>query len=276
MAGPDGARLGREARLTMELQLRGLKALITGGSRGIGLAVARSLATEGCSIALVGRDAESLGRSAAALSAETGAEVRTHAFDLSRPAEQRELLNRAGEVDILVNNAGAIPRGDLIAVEEAAWRAAWELKLFGYINLTREFYGRMKIRRSGVIINVIGVGGERPTASYVAGSTANAALMAFTRALGGESVDNGVRVLGVNPGLVETDRMRDLLVRDAEIQLGDASRWRELTRSRPFGRAARPDEIADVVAFLASARASYVSGTIVTVDGGSTTRHLPL
>ncbi len=100
--------------------------------------------------------------------------------------------------------------------------------------------------------------------------------MAFTRALGGESVDFGVRVLGVNPGLVETDRMRDLLLRDAQVQFGDPGRWRELTRTRPFGRAARPDEIGDVVAFMASPRASYVSGTIVTVDGGSTTRHPPL
>jgi NAD(P)-dependent dehydrogenase (short-subunit alcohol dehydrogenase family) len=259
----------------MDLNLHGRKALITGGSRGIGLAIARALVQEGCAIRLASRDAESLDRASQTLVA-IGGEVSTHVFDLTRTDDQSRLGEVADDVDILVNNAGAIPRGDLIAIDDSRWRDAWDLKVFGYINLTRAIYRRMKGRRSGVIINVIGVGGERPTSAYIAGSAGNAALMAFTCALGGESVDHGVRVLGVNPGLVETDRMRDLLLRDAEVQLGDASRWRELTASRPFGRAARPEEIADVVAFMASSRASYMSGTIVTVDGGSTTRQPPL
>jgi NAD(P)-dependent dehydrogenase (short-subunit alcohol dehydrogenase family) len=259
----------------MDLNLRGRRALITGASRGIGFAVARVLGQEGCEVRLAGRDAASLDRASGELAA-LGGKVSTHVFDLARTADQVRLAEVAGDVDILVNNAGAIPRGDLIALNDAQWRDSWELKVFGYINLTRALYARMKSRRNGVVVNVIGVGGERPTAAYIAGSTANAALMAFTCALGGESVDHGVRVLGINPGLVETDRMRDLLRRDAETQLGDAERWRELTASRPFGRAARAEEIADVVAFMASQRASYVSGTIVTVDGGSTTRQLPL
>src|SRR5690606_449637 len=124
------------------------------------------------------------------------------------------LGSELGTPDILVNCAGAIPRGRLNELDEARWRDAWELKLFGYINLSRSVYGRMAGRGSGVILNIIGVGGERPTAEYIAGSTANAALMAFTRALGGESVDHGVRVLGINPGLVATDRMVTLLSQD--------------------------------------------------------------
>ncbi len=259
----------------MDLNLRGRIALITGGSRGIGLAIARTLSDEGCVVRLVGRSRANLDAARAELE-NRGATVGTYACDLTEPGA-REIIETASDgIDILVNNAGAIPRGTVADVDDQKWRVAWDLKVFGYINLTRMVYARMKKRRQGVIVNIIGVGGERPTASYIAGSSANAALMAFTSALGGEGVDYGVRVVGINPGLVATDRMVTLLKRDAEIQLGDPARWPELLKSRPFGRAADPDEIASVAAFLASDKASYVAGTVVTVDGGSTTRQLPL
>jgi 3-oxoacyl-[acyl-carrier protein] reductase len=260
----------------MDLNLDGRKALITGGSRGIGYAIAKGLVEEGCAVQLVGRNLETLELARASL-VSIGGKVDIHVCDITDPAAFEALSSVIdGDLDILVNNAGAIPRGNLPSLPDPAWRSGWELKVFGYINLARTVYARMAERRHGVILNIIGVGGERPTAAYLAGSTANAALMAFTCALGGESVDHGVRVLGINPGLVETDRLRDLLTRDAQAQLGDASRWRELVSTRPFGRAARPEEIAAVAVFMASDRASYVSGTVVTVDGGSTTRHLPL
>src|SRR5690606_5755625 len=141
------------------------------------------------------------------------------------------------------------------------------------INLTREIYRRMRERRRGVIVNVIGVAGERLRQDYIAGGTGNAALMAFTKNLGGESVDYGVRVVGVNPGQIETDRLRQRLERKAQEALGGAGRWRELVVDPPFGRLAQPEEVADTVIYLASARASYISGTIVTVDGGRAVRH---
>lgn len=259
----------------MDLKLRGKTALITGGSRGIGLAVARALTDEGCAVRLVGRSQENLEQAKTSLGT-LGGTVSVHMADLSDPEVLKSLDAANADLDILVNNAGAIPRGTLTELGEPDWRAAWELKLFGYINLTRVVYARMKERRKGVIINIIGVGGERPSAAYLAGGSANAALMAFTSALGGESVDYGIRVVGVNPGMVATDRMVTLLEKDAQVQFGDSVRWRELLKSRPFGRAAEPEEIASVVAFMASDKASYVSGTIVTVDGGSTTRQLPL
>lgn len=261
--------------LTMNLELRGKTALITGGSRGIGFAAAQALVNEGCEVRLLSRSTETLEVAREAL-APAGVRVVTHACDLADPAALLGLGAIVEDVDILVNNAGAIPRGALTELDETTWRAAWDLKLFGYINLTRLVYSRMQARRRGVIVNVIGVGGERPTANYIAGSSANAALMAFTCALGGASVDHGIRVVGVNPGIVATDRMRELLMRDAEVRWGDPQRWRELLAQRPFGRAAEPSEVADVIAFLASERASYVSGTVVTIDGGATTRQTPL
>jgi NAD(P)-dependent dehydrogenase (short-subunit alcohol dehydrogenase family) len=260
----------------LDLGLHGKKALVTGGSRGIGFAIGRALALEGCDVELVGRSADHLLAARERLAAE-GLHVSVRCCDLADPATRAALLDALdSELDILVNNAGAIPRGTLSSISEAEWRAAWELKVFGYIAFARAAYAHMTQRGQGVILNIVGTAGERPTAAYLAGSMANAALMAFTSALGGESVNHGVRVLGINPGVVATQRMQELLSRDAQAQLGDAGRWRELTRNRPFGRPAEPQEIADVAAFLVSTRASYVSGTIVTVDGGSTTRHPPL
>jgi NAD(P)-dependent dehydrogenase (short-subunit alcohol dehydrogenase family) len=157
-------------------------------------------------------------------------------------------------------------------VDEASWRAAWELKVFGYVNLCRAVYGRMRRAGGGVIVNVIGTGGERHDPAYVAGVTANAGLMAFTRALGAAGPDAGVRVVGVNPGITRTDRMEQQARRRAEAAGADPGRWRELLPELPMGRPAEPAEVADVVVFLASPRAGYVSGTVVTVDAGRSVR----
>jgi NAD(P)-dependent dehydrogenase (short-subunit alcohol dehydrogenase family) len=118
--------------------------------------------------------------------------IECHALDLGESRNIATLVQRAGDVDILVNNAGVTPAGELLEIDEKAWRQGWELKLFGYINLTREIYARMHARRAGVIVNVIGVAGERPRQNYIAGTTGNAALMAFTRTLGG-ALDSGCR-----------------------------------------------------------------------------------
>ena len=186
------------------------------------------------------------------------------------------LAKACGDVDSLVNNAGAIPSGSLMEIDDATWRHAWELKVFGFVNLTRELYRRMGERGAGVIVNVIGVAGERPRSGYIAGTSGNAALMAFTRALGAESVDRGVRVVGVNPGGIQTERAIDHYKEIAARELGDAARWPEiqakLAASRPARRTGKPEQVADLVAFLASARASHISGTIVTIDNGNSVR----
>ena len=156
------------------------------------------------------------------------------------------------------------------AVDEEKWRHAWELKVFGYINLTRHIYAKMKAQGHGVIVNILGAAGERLNAGYIAGSTGNAGLMAFTRALGSRSLADNIRVVGINPGPVETDRMTTRLKFTAREQFGDESRWRELTKHMPLGRAASSREIADMMAFLASDRSAYTTGVVMTIDGGLT------
>jgi NAD(P)-dependent dehydrogenase (short-subunit alcohol dehydrogenase family) len=252
----------------MDLELKGKRVLVTGGSKGIGRATAEALATEGCRVMITSRDAKMLEAAAKGIESRTGSNVTWTAMDLAQRGAPEALAAAAGDLDILVNNAGAIPGGDLIGVDEEAWRHGWDLKVFGYINLTRVVYAKMKVKRAGVILNIIGSAGERMNSAYIAGSTGNAALMAFTRALGGASHADGVRVLGINPGPVETERLVTLNRKIAETQLGDANRYRELFQSMPFGRPGRPEEIADGAAFLVSPRSSYTSGCIVTIDGG--------
>lgn len=251
----------------MDLHLRGKRALVTGGSKGIGLASASMLAEEGCDLVLVARDAIAL-EAAARAQAAHGVDVRTIPADLARPEDLAKVVAEAGPIDILVNNAGAIPPGDLLSVEAGTWRSAWDLKVFGYIDLTRALYPRLK-GRGGVVVNVIGSAGERPEPNYIAGSTGNAALMAFTRALGARSPRDGVRVVGINPGPVATDRIEMLLRAKAERTTGDAERWQEAFKDNAFGRAAKPEEIAAAVAFLASPRSGYTSGVVLTIDDPS-------
>ncbi|QIG97674.1 short-chain dehydrogenase/reductase [Bradyrhizobium sp. 6(2017)] len=255
----------------MDLKLNGLKALITGSSKGIGAACAESLAREGCSVVLVARDGDALNAVSARLAAFGGMVIAEPA-DLADSRNVDRLAAAHGDVDILVNNAGAIPAGHLHEIDEATWRRAWDLKVFGYINMCRRFYAAMQVRRRGVIINIIGSAGKRVDSSYIAGSTGNAALIAFTEALGSASAADGIRVVGINPGPVATERHEAIFRRRAELKLGDGDRWRELLVSLPFGRAGLPDEIGAMAAFLSSVLSSYTSGDVITIDGGAINR----
>ena len=256
----------------MELDLKGRTALITGASRGIGYAVARLLAAEGCHVHLASRSAADLDAARKKILAESKVNVTCHAADLGVTENAMRLARELADVDILINNAGAIPQGTITGMDDKHVRDSWELKLFGYINMTREIYRKMCEKRRGVIVNVIGNAGERPSAGYFAGAIANAGLMAMTRALGAESPDYGVRVVGVNPVGTETERAVVRLRQRAEKELKDPERWRELVKQAPFGRLTTADEIANMVVFLASDRASYMSGQVVIVDGGSSYR----
>jgi NAD(P)-dependent dehydrogenase (short-subunit alcohol dehydrogenase family) len=256
----------------MDLGLSGRTALVTGASRGIGLGVAQSLAAEGCHLHLVSRTQADLEKVREKITRVHEVDVTVHAFDLSSSENVRSLAAACSDVDILINNTGAIPRGRLAMTDEETWRAAWDLKVFGFVNLTREIYPAMCERRSGVIVNVIGATGERPAAHYIAGSMGNASLIAMTRALGAASVQHNVRVVGVNPGATETDRQVSRLRERAEDQFGTPERWRELTTAFPFGRLATVDEIANMIVFLCSDRSSYTTGTIITIDGGAASR----
>lgn len=256
----------------VELDLKGKSALVTGGSLGIGFAVARMLAEEGCHLHLASRNPEHLSAARKNIVSRYSCDVTCHALDLGVSENAAKLARECQDVDILVNNAGAIPWGTIDDLDNETWRRSWDLKVFGFIGVTRQIYRRMRERRRGVIINIIGAAGERPSPGHIAGSMANAALMALCYALGSESPQFGVRVIGLNPGPIETERQIDNLRARARSELGDANRWRELTAGFPFARLATPEEVANVAVFLASEWASYMSGTVVTIDGGATRR----
>jgi 3-oxoacyl-[acyl-carrier protein] reductase len=243
----------------MNLQLQGKSVLVTGGSKGIGLACAKAFAAEGCRVHIASRSRERLEEARKTL----GAESKAHAVDLRDAKALRALAEACADVDILVNNAGDIPGGTIEAIDEAKWRHAWELKVFGYINLTRELFARMKARRSGVIVNVIGMAGEHPSFEYVCGSMANAGLGAFTKAMGKGSAAFGVRVLGVHPPATRTDRIIPLMKAAAKDKLGDENRWEELIGTGSFGQMIEPEQVADTVVFLASPRAGKLSGVVL-------------
>ncbi|HKS18345.1 MAG TPA: SDR family oxidoreductase [Bradyrhizobium sp.] len=254
----------------MDLHLRGKRVLITGASKGIGAAAAEAFAEEGCHLRLAARSGDALKALAERLRSKHQVGATVHAVDLRNPADIENLAKDAADIDILINNAGDIPGGSIDKIDEPTWRHAWELKVFGYINLTRAIYAQMKARGHGVIVNDIGAADEKFDANYICGSAGNAALMAFTRALGGKSLADNIRVIGINPGPVGTDRHVTLLKTRAKSQFGDESRYKEFQKSLPLARPAHPREIGDLMAFLASDRSGYTSGVVFTVDGGIT------
>jgi 3-oxoacyl-[acyl-carrier protein] reductase len=260
----------------MELGLRGKKALVTGASKGIGRACAEALAEEGCDVVLVSRTAADLEAVRAKIAGEHNVAVRYFALDLSDSRNVDKIAAECPDIDILVNNAGAIPGGNIAQIDEARWRTAWDLKVFGYINMTRRFYALMAERKQGVIVNILGAAGENPDFDYIAGSSGNASLMAFTRAMGGTAPRDGLRVIGINPGPVETERLVTLMRTRAETRFGDAEKWTELMKPLAFGRAAKPEEIGWMAAFLASDRSGYTTGSIITIDGGGSSRRSAL
>jgi NAD(P)-dependent dehydrogenase (short-subunit alcohol dehydrogenase family) len=256
----------------MDLELAGKTALITGASRGIGRAIADVLAAEGVNLHLASRTAADLEKARDEIRRTHNIGITLHPGDLSKKETQDALGTATEGIDILVNNAGAIPGGTIEDVDDDRWREAWDLKVFGFISLCRVHYPAMCRRGSGVIVNVIGSAGARPTPGYVAGSAGNASLMALTQALGRESYDHGVRVVAINPGPIETDRLVTLQRQVAERTLGDPDRWRELMKALPGGRPGTSEECANAVAFLASPKASWINGVVLQVDGGGCLR----
>lgn len=252
----------------MELNLNNKNALITGASKGIGKAIAESMAKEGCNLILTARSSDKLNELKIDLQKKYNISVEVTAKDLAKKNAVEEVSAFCGNIDILINNAGAIPPGSISDIEEDTWRNAWDLKVFGYINLTRQIYNKMKNIKKGVILNIIGSAGQKPMYNYIAGTTANAGLMAFTKALSNGSTANGVRVLGINPGFTTSDRLITMMKGKAKEQFNDENRWEELFKDLPFQRAAKAEEVADLTTFLVSPRCDYISGTIIAIDAG--------
>ena len=253
----------------MDMELAGKRVLITGGSRGIGLACAQAFAAEGCGLVLAARDPAALEAAAASVRARHNVPVALQAADLGDPAARAALHAAHPDVDILVNNAGAIPGGTLHDIDLARWQQAWALKVFGYIHLCQLYLPAMEARRDGVVVNVIGMAGRAPRADYICGAAGNAALIAFTAALGGRAPDSQVRVVGISPGATMTDRIVTLSKSRARTKFGDEGRWEEMLAGLPFGRAGKPEEVAALAVFCASPRGGYLSGTTIDLDGGA-------
>src|SRR4030081_2726364 len=214
----------------MDLGLRGRKGLVTGASKGIGRACAEILAEEGCDVVLVSRTAADLAAACDKIRGQHNVSVRYLALDLSDGRNVDKLAAECADTNLLVNNAGAIPGGNIAEIDEARWRQAWDLKVFGYINMTRRFYALMAERKTGTIINILGAAGENPDFDYIAGSSGNASLMAFTRAMGGTAPRDGVRLMGINPGPVMTERLITLTPSRAETRFGDPEKYTELMK----------------------------------------------
>jgi len=253
----------------MDFELRGKRVLITGGSKGIGLACAEAFAAEGCDLVLAARDAEALNAAADAVRARHQVAIAIHPADLGDATARAALHAAHPVIDVLVNNAGAIPGGTLHDINLARWIDAWNLKVFGYIHLTQMYLETMEARRAGVIVNIIGMAGRAPRADYVCGATGNAALIAFTAAVGGRSPDHGVRVLGIAPGATRTERIVALSKSRAQTKFGDAARWEEMLAGLPLGRPAEAAEIGELAVFCASPRCGYLSGATIDVDAGA-------
>ncbi len=251
----------------MNLALNGRVALVTGGSKGIGLACAKTLLAEGARVAIVSRDPANI---ASALAKLPGAEGVAADFGdaASALAAIDEVERQLGAIDILVNSAGAARRTPADELTPADWRAAMDAKFFTYVNAFDPLSKRMGARGRGVIVNVIGMGGKVASPTHLAGGAANAALMLATAGLANAYAARGVRVVAVNPGLTETERLTEGLAATARqlgVDLAEARR-REAA-AIPLGRIASSQEIADVVAFLCSDRAAYVTGVTIGMDG---------
>jgi NAD(P)-dependent dehydrogenase (short-subunit alcohol dehydrogenase family) len=254
----------------MDLDLAGKTALITGGSKGIGRAIAQALLAEGASVTLVARDADQLAQTQGELQQDAEGRVATLVADLGTDSGRMGLIDALETPDILVNNAGAIRAGRLGDLSIDDWRQDWELKVFGYIHLSQLLLPEMAARGSGTILNIIGMAGRANRPAYISGSSANAALIAFTQALGADAQKNGLRVFGINPSPTLTDRMTSFMKQKAAAELGDATRWQEMVEPDrfPYGRPAGPDEVAALACMLASPRVGYLNGTVIDMDGG--------
>jgi len=253
----------------MNLDLDGRRVLITGGSKGIGLACAKAFCAEGALVAIASRSDANLAAARAVLG-----EAITVAADFADAAAARAAVDRVeatlGPIDILVTSAGAARRTPLEELTPEAWRAAMEAKYFTSINAIDPVVKLMAARGRGVIVNIIGNGGKVASPIHLPGGAANAALMLATAGLANAYAPKGVRIVGINPGLTQTTRVAEgMRAEAAQRGITEAEALQRSIERIPLGRLAEAEEIAAVVVFAASPRASYLTGTIITMDGAS-------
>jgi 3-oxoacyl-[acyl-carrier protein] reductase len=257
----------------MDLGLQDKVVFITGGSKGIGYACAAEFAGEGASVAICARGEAGLEQAAGRLRAETGKSAFTVAGDMMKWEDARRCVDAAaahyGALDVLVNCAGASPGGLILNLTEDEWALSLQLKFMGYVRCSKAAIPHMLKRGAGRIVNVVGNDGIKPAYWELTASAANAADLAMTSALAEQYGPKGILVNAVNPGPVATERWDGLVrayARDKGMSFDDASR--QAVKSMPLGRICTPEEVAGVVVFVASARASFMNGAWITLDGG--------
>ena len=254
----------------MDLQLSGKTAVVTGASKGIGLACVEALAREGATVVGISRDTGNLAKAQEDLAAK-GLSFRAEAVDLTDPGATRAAFERIGVPDILVNCVGAARRTPVDELDSAALHAAMEAKYFTYMHATEAVIRGMAERGSGAIVNIVGQGGRAANPLHIGGGAANAALMLASVGYAKAYAGQGVRVNVINPGMTRTGRVDEGL--EAAVRATGRPKdelLAEMTSEIPMGRAGEPAEVADVAVFLASPRAGYVTASIITMDGATT------
>jgi NAD(P)-dependent dehydrogenase (short-subunit alcohol dehydrogenase family) len=257
----------------MDLGLKGKVALVTGGSKGIGKAVARGLAEEGARVAICARTQRELDATAAELAKVTGGDVFAVAGDLTREAEVKKIVDttvgRFNRIDVLINNAGAAPGGLLLDLSEEDWQTALQLKFLGYVRCMKAVIPHMLKQGGGRIVNIVGNDGVKPIGIELTPSAANAADLAVTVALAEQYGQHNICINAINPGPVATERWDVLISGIAKVRkISVAEAQKRAERSIPLGRICTPEEVANVAIFVASGRASFMNGAVITLDGG--------
>lgn len=254
----------------MDLKLTDKVAIVTGASRGIGRAIAQTLAAEGMRLTLVARSQDQLDELSRSLSVPS----LVQAVDLRFPEVPTGVVDatveRFGRLDLLVNNAGATVRGDFLNLPDLDWADGFALKFFGAMRCCRAAWKHLQSTQ-GSIVNIVGIGGRTGSAEFAIGGSVNAAMLNLTKVLADRGVVDGVRVNAINPGAIVTDRLQTRIARLAtERGIDEAAAARELAHEMKIARFGEPAEIASMVAFLASHHAAYCQGMIMDLDGGQT------
>ncbi len=254
----------------MDLNLKDKVAIVTGASRGIGRSIAQTLSTEGMKLVLAARTKNDL--------EETAALCKTESFIL--PVDLRETsaadkivtatIEYFGQIDLLVNNAGATKRNDFFALSDDDWQDGFALKFFGAMRLSRAAWPHLQ-KSQGSVVNIVGIGGKTASADFTIGGSVNAALMNLTKALADRGTKDGIRVNAINPGSIETDRLSARIKNLVnEYKVDESTMRKQMAEKVGVSRFGEPDEIANMVAYLASSQANYIQGAIIDIDGGQT------